>query len=53
MPSLSMDPPVVIVLSRLDHFPAVISSIRGLDCCNATVTMRTTFTEAGGIVKSC
>jgi hypothetical protein len=44
--SLSMDPPVVIVLTRLDHFPAVLSSIRGLDCSLATVTMRTAFTEA-------
>jgi hypothetical protein len=47
-----MDPPVVIVLTRLDHFPAVLSSTRGLECSLATVTMRTAFTEAGGIVKS-
>jgi hypothetical protein len=44
--SLSMDPPVVIVLTQLDHFPAVLPSIRGLDCSLATVgRMPKAFTE--------
>jgi hypothetical protein len=45
--SLSMDPPVGIVLTRLDHFPAVLPSIRGLDCSLATVRMRKVFTLRG------